>query len=251
MHLGQPTSARRALSFSRPLRYSLRACFAFVTALSLFFGWYFNRDRAFEKQQQICADLIASLGGKQVLWLGPEHPRECGTYDRPECLEFVVEKLDTWRSIFYRDGLREITGIQITDPTYHHSFTHAMWREATWREIVKLTSVRKINLECSIVDVEGIAQLRELPNLTSLGLECVVLSDECLRSIGQLRTLEELEITQTRTTFFRYDEPATDAGFAHLERLTRLRRLTLHGIQISDAAIAALRQKTPNCVVVK
>src|ERR1700723_425675 len=49
-------------------------------------------DRPLGEQEQICQDLIRSLGGDEAILIAIESlPLACGTYPRPEGLEFFTE----------------------------------------------------------------------------------------------------------------------------------------------------------------
>ncbi len=76
--------------------------------------------------------------------------------------------------------------------------------------------------ESIVADRETLQVLQEFPNLRSLSLDLEV-SDEVLRQIGKLSTLESLRITSSETL-----SGLTQQGIRELSGLTHLEFLTLH-----------------------
>lgn len=69
--------------------------------------------------------------------------------------------------------------------------------------------------------------------LESLYLAQRVLTDECLKEIGDLKELSNLHVGATGSLI-------TDAGIAHLVGLSQMKQLTLHGTGLSDAGVKQL-----------
>ena len=81
------------------------------------------------------------------------------------------------------------------------------------------------------VTAAGIAELSGLPNLASLGLDNLALSDEAMDSIAGHTTLKRLYMDGTQVT---------DDGVSKLTGLQGLMGIGLQGTSITDAAIDAL-----------
>ncbi|MEL7530415.1 MAG: FN3 associated domain-containing protein [Bacteroidota bacterium] len=93
-------------------------------------------------------------------------------------------------------------------------------------------------LEANLSDRDSLplAQLEALlaikDQLIELDLGNAEISDEHLKSVGQLTHLTRLHLEET---------PITDAGLSHLQKLTYLEYLNLFGTTISDAGLEAIR----------
>jgi hypothetical protein len=79
--------------------------------------------------------------------------------------------------------------------------------------------------------------LTAFPKLASLGLAGTALTDEGLKSIGRLKSLEVLVLTNTAVT---------DDGVLQLKPLAKLRVLDLKGTRVTAEAVAELKQALPN-----
>jgi hypothetical protein len=86
----------------------------------------------------------------------------------------------------------------------------------------------------------GLAQLKDMPHLTDLDLECPSLSFLGVRYVGELKRLERLSLAGTG---------ATDASLSALHGLVHLRELNLTGTKVTADGVAALKAAVPACVV--
>ena len=109
--------------------------------------------------------------------------------------------------------------------------------------VAKLTQLREFRTWHTGVTIEGVKQLRALTNVRSIMLgqrlasappPC--LSDEALAILAGMKSLEMLSLSEARLTL-----PA----LVTLKQLPTLKRLTLDGIDMSEPAVAALRQQLP------
>lgn len=89
-----------------------------------------------------------------------------------------------------------------------------------------------LNLSATAIDDAGVARLAGLKNLRSLSLHQTGVTDEALRTIGQLGELTELNLGNCPRV--------SDAGIAHLRKLTRLVELNLVHTRLSDAGLKQL-----------
>lgn len=82
------------------------------------------------------------------------------------------------------------------------------------------------------LDLESLAKL-DIPNLQSLEIANVELSDQLIEPIAKFQSLRDLALNHTFLV--------TDAGLAHLVALKSLRRLSLQGVNLAtDAALASI-----------
>ncbi len=82
------------------------------------------------------------------------------------------------------------------------------------------------------LEKEGLASLKELPQLVRLRLDNCRLTDDGLQSLQGLTHLQELYLVGTSIT---------DAGLARLKKLTELRGLWLGRTGVTDAGLANLK----------
>lgn len=110
----------------------------------------------------------------------------------------------------------------VKDPSLH----------AALENLVKLESITLIGTPSPVPD--GVAlKLRQMPALREVRLFNTALSNEGLRHLSKLRTLEVLVISQSNIT---------NSGVAHLRSSLRLRSLTLSGSALTDPALDYVSQ---------
>jgi hypothetical protein len=107
----------------------------------------------------------------------------------------------------------------------------------------KLTRLKEFRTWHAGQTDEGVKSLKSLKNLKSLHLgQRLALkppacpSDETLAVLAELKSLEALQLDETRLTL---------AALAQLKQLPGLKKLTLGGIEIPEADVERLRQKLP------
>ncbi len=107
----------------------------------------------------------------------------------------------------------------------------------------KLTHLTEFRTWHNGVTLEGVKKLSALGNLRSINLgqrlsstPPATLTDEALPVLAGIKSLEVISISETRLSL-----PALQA----FKQLPKLKRLTLDGIDISEADVAALRQQLP------
>ena len=119
--------------------------------------------------------------------------------------------------------------------------------DAGMAAVAKLTQLREFRTWHSGVTIEGVKKLRALTNVRSIMLgqrlayappACV--SDEALAILAEMKSLEMLNVAEARLSL-----PALKG----LKQLPKLKRLTLDGIEISEADLAALRRELPSVEV--
>jgi Leucine-rich repeat (LRR) protein len=150
--------------------------------------------------------------------------------------------------------------------------------EAGLTHVGKLSQLERLTLKSTSISDTGLSRLAGLSNLKELWLESVAISDAGLAQLPPLAKLEELKLTDfprvsdaglaslpdmpnlkylycegvpmTSLSVLHLDHTAvTDAGLRELEALTKLILVSLHGTQVSDAAIARITQALPACNV--
>ena len=91
------------------------------------------------------------------------------------------------------------------------------------------------------VTLEGVKQLTALKKLTSLTLgqrlsytPPTTLADDCLPALAELTSLESLNLTEARLSL---------AALEQLNKLPKLKRLNLDGIDLAESDVAALKQQ--------
>jgi hypothetical protein len=179
------------------------------------------------EQEMICEQLIHSLGGDHAILIPVEWlPLDCGTYPRPEGLEFMTEKSKS-------GGAREVTEIIIGHPE-NANLDLQIWRDATTRAIAKLPSLRTLAISSEAIGSEGIAQFGVLPKLRELQLYGVV-TDTMLSSIGELQKLETLSIDAYSS------RGLTDRGLEQFANLPALRKLRLGSCSVREDVFSGLQ----------
>jgi hypothetical protein len=80
-----------------------------------------------------------------------------------------------------------------------------------------------------------------LPELKSLSMDAVRITDDGLKHVGKLTQLTRLRIPGT---------PISDEGLKHLEGLTKLEHLLLKNVKnVTAGGVAALQKALPNCTI--
>lgn len=100
-----------------------------------------------------------------------------------------------------------------------------------------------VSLENKPVEDASLALLHSFPKLQSLSLAHTRITDEGLREVATLSTLEHLDLSG--------DPGVTDAGLNHLAALPRLQMLTLSGTRVTDGGVQKLRAARPGLHVVR
>jgi Leucine-rich repeat (LRR) protein len=88
--------------------------------------------------------------------------------------------------------------------------------------------------------LEDFEQLRQVPRLTSLSIQGIMLTQESLAGIATLAGLERLDISHS---------PLDDKGLLELVPLTKLRELNLEATQVTDDGVQRLTAALPNLAV--
>src|SRR5262249_22723755 len=105
----------------------------------------------------------------------------------------------------------------------------------------RLTSLGDLTFHTVTVAPEGLNGLKLLPNLKDLEIWFVNLTDRDMPLIAQQAQLQRL-------TIYGCDQ-VTDEGIGNLRTLKSLRRLHVHGKQISKDAVDELKKSLPDCDV--
>jgi len=132
---------------------------------------------------------------------------------------------EQWEHVSHLENLTHLSldGSNITDDALRH--------------IGRLTQLKRLNLDRTLVSDRGIAHLGGLGELQHLELSRVALepgpyvTDDALRTIGQLTNLKELELRA---------QDVTDEGLKHLAPLEQLERLDLSRTQVTNEGLTHL-----------
>ncbi len=107
--------------------------------------------------------------------------------------------------------------------------------DAGLAKLCKSKSLRTIGLEGTAVSDAGLVHLKQLPDLENLQLgvyrDGARVTDEGLKTIGQLNNLRYLDLSGTKVT---------NAGLVHLRPLERLESLSLENTEVTEVGLAAL-----------
>ena len=104
--------------------------------------------------------------------------------------------------------------------------------------IGRMKSLRELSLtECQISDA-GLADLRDLHDLKVLKLGGNRITDQGLENIADFTELVDLDISNTSWVDSKMQ--VTDAGLAHLKKLTKLRGLDISTLAITDEGFGTL-----------
>ncbi len=119
----------------------------------------------------------------------------------------------------------------------------AEFADAGMAAVATLQGLKEFRTWHTGVTTEGVKQLRALKGLTSLYLgqrlsntPPTTLADDTLPVLAGMTSLEALTLTEARLSL-----PA----LAHLQKLPKLKRLTLEGIDIPETDLAALKKQLP------
>jgi hypothetical protein len=112
--------------------------------------------------------------------------------------------------------------------------------------LAQCKSLQSVDLQhTSAVTDEGIAALKALPKLRIVKLSPQFsprITDATLVFLGDIKTLEEIEVNQTWLTY--------DKGFVHLKGLASLKNVVLTQVVASEEDIAKLKADHPSATVV-
>ena len=100
-----------------------------------------------------------------------------------------------------------------------------------------------VNLENKPVEDGVLTLLHSFPNLQVLSLARTRITDDGLRNLATLATLEHLDLSG--------NPGVTDAGLAHLAALPRLQVLVLTGVGVTEGGVQKLRAARPGLQVVR
>jgi hypothetical protein len=107
--------------------------------------------------------------------------------------------------------------------------------------LAQIKSLQSVDLQHTFaVTDEGVAALKALPKLRVIKLSPQFsprITDASLIALGEIKTLEEIEINETWLTY--------DKGFAHLKKIPSLKKLTLTKVIATEADIAKLKADLP------
>ncbi len=116
--------------------------------------------------------------------------------------------------------------------------------EADLQRLSGLSQAERIDLSGCAPTPAGIDALAGLPRLRHFRMCNADIGDAELEALSRLEWLESLEVGcevgLPYTLMTDYTPHFTDAGMRFLRRLTRLRRLGVHGVPLSDDALTAL-----------
>ena len=108
---------------------------------------------------------------------------------------------------------------------YYHRTSLPDWMARPFRK------VQIVDLRNTQVTDAGLAQLKRLTNLKTLGLSWTQVTDAGLVHLEELTGLESLGLSWTRVT---------DAGLVHLKELPNLDTLWLKNTRVTDAGLVHL-----------
>jgi hypothetical protein len=221
-------------------RFSLRSLFVAVTVAATLMGaWLAQRER-YARQSRICEELVRRLGVDGAIWTPDNGGLSLGRRDvQPTGLAFRAEPSESWTAVFYPGGLREVTELRIARIAIRN-VDRQTWHQKTMREIVKLTSLRIVDIDSDVLGNDDIAPLKQLPELTELRLAVDSMTDGALLHVGQIRKLERLTINARPPGTWAPLRRVTDRGLKHLANLKALRELSLSNVAIRDDGFSAL-----------
>jgi Leucine-rich repeat (LRR) protein len=122
-----------------------------------------------------------------------------------------------------------------TDPTISNE---------TLKHIGEMKSLHLLSIGSASVTDEGIAHLKEIPELRKLLIydwrtESTI-ANEALKHIGEMKSLHELSIRSASVT---------DEGLAHLENLPQLKQLRLTETKVTPEGVNRLQRALPSCTI--
>ena len=180
------------------LRFSLRALWAVVTLAAVASAGVIHwRDvgQDFARQQAYCDELVHTLGGDHTLWIDREVGVFCGSYSRPDGLEFVHEERSRSWATLYRSDLREITSVSVSYATWNE-LPDSPVRAAVFGRLAHLHTLRRLSIDIEKLSASDLLPLVELPNVEAVTLRGLDLgsADAALAVLGRMSRLHELEI---------------------------------------------------------
>ncbi len=187
---------------SRWLKFSLRSLLILVMLAGLASAaavkWV-DYGHRFERQQRFCDQLIHDLGGTRTLWIERDVPVRgfrCGTYSRPEGLEFVVDRRTTGLARLYSGGLREVAEVYVSYAPWNAKRGSSEKRADIIRRVASLDSLREIHLNVEYITADELAPLAALTELKKVTLHTLdpESADAALALLGRFPALEELSI---------------------------------------------------------
>jgi hypothetical protein len=92
--------------------------------------------------------------------------------------------------------------------------------------VAQLPTVRWVQINSSVVDDNGLKPLRTLTRLTSVDIKSPMVTDKGVEELSRIPTLSSLELGCPRIT---------GASLPCIKRMTGLRRLTICGVNFSEA----------------
>ena len=111
--------------------------------------------------------------------------------------------------------------------------------------LAQIKSLQSVDLQhTTAVSDEGIAALKALPKLRIVRLSPQFsprITDAALAALGDIKTLEEIELNETWLTY--------EKGFSHLKDLASLKKLVLTKVVASEDDIAKLKADHPSAIV--
>lgn len=111
--------------------------------------------------------------------------------------------------------------------------------------LAQIKSLQSVDLQhTTAVTDEGIAALRGLPKLRVVRLSPQFsprITDAALAYLGEIKTLEEIEVNQTLLTY--------DKGFSHLRGLPSLKKMVITQVISTDEDISKLQADHPSATI--
>jgi hypothetical protein len=181
------------------LRMSLRTMMVLVLILAVLLGWRVNKAR----QQTKAVAVVKSHGG----WVHYDY-------------EFVGGKLTPGREPWAPHWLRKILGDELFQEIEYVSLVYD-----------DSTGTRHDNKNVSTCD-DVLAQLASQPGINQLLLHGTQATDEGLKHVGKMATLEALFIWDATSI--------TDAGVAHLAGLKNLKKIHISRSRITDESLVLM-----------
>jgi hypothetical protein len=112
------------------------------------------------------------------------------------------------------------------------------------KSIKKLRRLHTLYLDGVLNSEEGIAHLKELPQLRELLIgdfrDESTITNAALRHVGEMKSLQLLRI---------HSASVTDEGLIHLEGLSQLKELSLDNTKATPDGVQQLQRALPNCKI--
>lgn len=135
---------------------------------------------------------------------------------------------DLWVS---EQGLAKLSGLSSLSELY---LANSLVDDAAAGELVKFSQLKKLRLAHTQLTDVGLAKLVAIKPLEDLDLsECVQLTDDGLRSVGEMQGMKKLNLWRV---------PISDAGVEHLAKLSNLEWLNLDNTKLTDAGLVHLSE---------